>query len=170
LLWVCACHSSSPAPLTAEPSAICYNLEFGKWAAGDSTIPFAVAPVGLHTPLPKVVALTRTLVKSRSPKPSYVATRRPQDTDQLSGFWSTIGRDSVFVVFPLTDGSALRMRLLGLEQRPRGEAWVSPKQPAVPRGSVRIDDYDLPGGTPSADVAATLTQCPDSLGVVRAGA
>ena len=132
-------------------------------------MPFAVAPMGLHTPLPKIVALTRIISKSSELKPSYVATRRPQDADQLSGFWSTIGRDSTFVIFPLTDGSALRMRLIGPEQTPRGEAWISPKAPAGVRGSVRIDEYPLLP-VPWAYVSATVTQCPDSLGVVRAGA
>jgi len=176
VVWFGGCHSGSPPFPTARPSAICYNLQFGRWSAGDSTIPFATAPMGLHTPLPQIIALTRKVSKTASNwptyvaiRPAYVATRRPQDADQLSGTWATIGRDSVYVVFPLIDGSALRMRLIGPEQGPRGEAWISPKVPASVRGSVMIDYYPFPA-VPWADVAATFTQCPDSLGVVRAGA
>ena len=174
-LWVGACHAGSPALPAAQPSAICYNLEFGKWAAGDSTTPFAAAPMGLHTPLPQIIALTRKVSKTASNwptyltiRPAYVAMRRPQDADQLSGAWAAIG-DSIYLVFPLVDGSALRMRLIGPEQGPRGGAWISPREPAGVRGSVRIDYYPFPS-VPWTDVAATFTQCPDSVGVVRAGA
>ena len=139
-------------------------------------MPFAVATMGLHTPLPQLIALTRKVSKTASNwptyvtiRPAYVAMRRPQDADQLSGTWATIGRDSVYVVFPLIDGAALRMRLIGPEEEPRGAAWLSPKVPPSEPGSVRIDEYPLLP-VPWADVSATFTQCPDSLGVVRAGA
>src|ERR1700752_221882 len=176
VVWFGGCQPGAPPFPTAQPSAICYNLQFGKWSAGDSTTPFATAPMGLHTPLPQIIALTGKVSKTASNwptfvtiRPAYVAMRRPQDADQLSGTWATIGRDSVYVVFPLFDGSALRMRLIGPEQGPRGEAWISPKVPASARGSVMIDYSPFPA-VPWADVAAAFTQCPDSLGVVRAGA
>ena len=155
-----ACHPASQPPITPQPSsAICYHLQFGKWAAGDTALPFAAASIGPHMPLPEILALTRDVARTGWKTPSYVALRRPQESDQLAGSWATFGHDSVFVVLPLIDGSALRIRVIGSEERIGGAAWISPKEAS-----------DTPLPVTGASVEARMIECPDSLGLVRSGA
>jgi hypothetical protein len=147
LCSVSACRASSPElSLNPLPAIRCYQLEFGRWAAADTTLAFGAALVGLYTPLPRIIAL---VTDARRTGNQAVVLRLPRDSSQLLGTWSQ-GHDTLFSRLPSPNGGALMIRLLGTDPHLEGGAWIAHGPPS---------DNPLP--TPGASLSADRVACPE---------
>src|SRR3989442_8220857 len=72
---------SAPAP--EEEPTVCYQLTFGTWVSASQT-PFAKSAVGLVSPLPDTIALTKVVTTSYG-RASYLALRVPTDSTHPTG-------------------------------------------------------------------------------------
>jgi hypothetical protein len=143
---------SAPAP--EEEPTVCYQLTFGTWVSASPT-PFATSAVGLVSPLPDTIALTKVVTTSYG-RASYLARRVPTDSTYPTGTWTRARPDMLVVAFSSDAGNKLVIRLRGTGTQLKGEAWVSADQHTA--GKVLYDPVGPP--PPAAPVTAAQGPCP----------
>ena len=153
VLIVVACHPSAPV-LDADLQAIvCYRLDVGAWTSAYKA-PFAKAAVGLVSPLPDTIVLTRKVITAYG-RAYFVAARVPTDSTHPAGTWTQVRSDTLVVDFPSDVGDRLFIRLHSSGTHLEGVTWVAPDLHTA--GMVLYDPVGPPA--PWAPVTATQVQC-----------